>query len=105
MARLPFQLTASIDGGNRGTNRQDVSVGGVVKRFDFCGRLPFQTDNSVPNNTFRNNTFAGRIGWGGQLHEHQRDGPAHQYEYGVPNGFHVQDRRRLVSDHRPDIVS
>jgi len=57
------ELIASIDGGNLGTNRQDVSVGGVVKRFDyFADGYHFKTDNSVPNNAFRNLTLTGIAG-------------------------------------------
>ena len=83
------ELTASIDGGNLGTNRQDVSLGGVVKRFDyFADGYHFKTDNSVPNNTFRNNTFAGRIGWvAGSSTNISATVRRIGTEYGVPNGF------------------
>ena len=61
--RVP-ELSASLDAGNFGTNRQDVSLGGVVRRLDyFADASHFKTDNSVPNNAFRNNTFAARVGW------------------------------------------
>ena len=60
--RIP-ELTASLDGGNLGTSHEDVSVGGAVRRFDyFAGVSHLQTDNSVPNNAYRNNTVATRFG-------------------------------------------
>ena len=57
------ELTYSIDGGNLGTVRHDLAVGGVVDRFDyFVDVSRFDTDNDLPNNAFQNNTFAGRFG-------------------------------------------
>lgn len=57
------QFTYSIDGGNLGSLRNDVSVGGAVKRFDYYSEYSyFKTDNDVPNNTFDNGVFAGRFG-------------------------------------------
>lgn len=53
----------SIDGGNFGTSREDVSLGGAAKRIDyFAGYSHFKTDNDVPNNDYRNDTFASRVG-------------------------------------------
>jgi len=53
----------SIDGGNFGTLRQDVSGGGAFKRFDyFSDYSHFRTDNDLPNNAYRNGTYAGRFG-------------------------------------------
>jgi vitamin B12 transporter len=53
----------SIDGGNFKTSHEDVSLGGAVDRFDyFAGYSHLQTDNSVPNNAYRNSTFASRFG-------------------------------------------
>ena len=63
-ARGSPELTASVDGGNLGTRTaRTSSVGGAVERFDyFAGFSHFTTDNNVPNNAYRNNTFAGRFG-------------------------------------------
>jgi vitamin B12 transporter len=53
----------SIDGGNFGTSHEDGSLGGAAGRFDYFGDSShLQTDNSVPNNAYRNNTFASRFG-------------------------------------------
>jgi vitamin B12 transporter len=61
-SRVP-ELAASVDGGNFATAHQDVSLGGAVRRFDyFAGVSHLQTDNSVPNNAYRNNTVATRFG-------------------------------------------
>lgn len=61
-SRIP-ELEYSLDGGNLGTVSTDVSFGGAVKRFDyFSSYSRFETDNDLPNNEFRNGTFAGRFG-------------------------------------------
>ncbi len=60
--RVP-EGTFSIDGGNLGTSRADASLGGAATRVDYFAELShLQTDNSVPNNAYRNNTFASRLG-------------------------------------------
>ncbi|MBI3492164.1 MAG: TonB-dependent receptor [Acidobacteria bacterium] len=60
--RVPEALL-SIDGGNLGTSRGDVSLGGAVARFDYFTEFShLQTDNSVPNNAYRNNSSASRFG-------------------------------------------
>ena len=60
--RVP-EARFSIDGGNFGTSREDVSLGGAAKRIDyFAGYSHLKTDNDVPNNDYRNDTFASRIG-------------------------------------------
>jgi len=60
--RIP-ELTASVDGGNFTMSHEDVGIGGAVKRFDyFADYSHLQTDNSVPNNAYRNHTFASRAG-------------------------------------------
>ena len=62
VSRVP-EATLSIDGGNLGTSRADASLGGAVTRFDYFADVAhLQTDNSVPNNAYRNNTFTSRIG-------------------------------------------
>jgi len=55
--------SVSIDGGNLGTSREEASLGGAIARFDYFGAFShLQTDNSVPNNAYHNNTFASRFG-------------------------------------------
>ena len=40
------------------------AAGGALDRFDYFADFShFKTDNSVPNNAYRNNTFASRFGW------------------------------------------
>jgi iron complex outermembrane receptor protein/vitamin B12 transporter len=53
----------SADGGNLGTFATTASIGGIVRRFDyFSAYSRFDTDNNVPNNGYRNGTYAGRFG-------------------------------------------
>jgi vitamin B12 transporter len=60
--RVP-ELVYAIEGGNLGTVRNNLSAGGAVKRFDYFSDYSyFTTDNDVPNNTYRNGTYAGRFG-------------------------------------------
>lgn len=57
------EASYSIDGGNLNTLRQDLSGGGAIKRFDYFSEYShFSTDNDLPNNTYRNGTYAGRFG-------------------------------------------
>jgi vitamin B12 transporter len=60
--RIP-EVSVAVDGGNLGTSHEDASIGGAVKRFDYFGAFShLQTENDVPNNDYRNNTFATRLG-------------------------------------------
>lgn len=60
--RVP-EFDWSADGGNLGTVASTASIGGLAKRFDyFSAYSRFQTDNNVPNNGYRNGTYAGRFG-------------------------------------------
>ena len=60
--RIP-QVDLSADGGNFSTRRGSAAIGGAVKRFDYFSEYAyFNTDNSTPNNGYRNGTYAGRFG-------------------------------------------
>lgn len=55
--------TYTVDGGNFGTSRHAVSLGGLAGRIDYFADVSrFQTDNEVPNNAYGNVTGAGRMG-------------------------------------------
>ncbi len=57
------EFTYSIDGGNLGSVRNDLSIGGAANRFDYFSEYSyFRTDNDTPNNRFRNGVYAGRFG-------------------------------------------
>jgi iron complex outermembrane receptor protein/vitamin B12 transporter len=57
------QATLAIDGGNLGTNRESAAIGGAVRRFDYFSELShLGTDNDLPNNKYRDTTYAGRFG-------------------------------------------
>jgi iron complex outermembrane receptor protein/vitamin B12 transporter len=60
--RVP-DVAYTIDGGNLGTFRTNASIGGAAKRVDYFSEYSyFTTDNKVPNNGYRNRTYAGRFG-------------------------------------------
>ena len=86
--RVP-ELLYTLDGGNFGTVHTDLGVGGAVKRFDYFSDYSFfDTDNEVPNNGYRNHTYAGRfgvaLGGGTDLSGTIRHIDA---KYGNPNAF------------------
>lgn len=57
------EASISLDGGNVGTLTTSAGIGGVVRRFDYYSEYSYgRTDNDVPNNTYRNGTYAGRFG-------------------------------------------
>ena len=60
--RIP-QGEFSIDGGNLGTHHEVAAAGGVVRRVDYFSAFDnFHTDNDIPNNQYREKTYAGRFG-------------------------------------------
>jgi iron complex outermembrane receptor protein/vitamin B12 transporter len=60
--RVP-EMTYSVDGGNLGTFATRGEIGGTARRVDYYSTYSrFQTDNDVPNNAYRNGTYAGRFG-------------------------------------------
>jgi vitamin B12 transporter len=60
--RVPEALI-SLDAGNFNTNHEAASLGGTAGRFDYFGEFAhLGTDNDLPNNKYRNDTFAGRFG-------------------------------------------
>jgi vitamin B12 transporter len=60
--RVP-ETTVSLDGGNFSTDHESVGLGGTIRRFDYFGEFAhLGTDNDLPNNAYRNKTFAGRFG-------------------------------------------
>jgi len=86
--RVP-ELSYTLDGGNFGTVHNDLAVGGAFKRVDYFSDYSyFDTDNEVPNNGYRNHTYAGRfgvaLGRGTDVSGTIRHIDA---EYGSPNAF------------------
>jgi iron complex outermembrane receptor protein/vitamin B12 transporter len=50
--------------GNFGTYRDEVSVGGAYKRFDYYSAFArMDTRNNLPDDQFHNGTYAGNFGW------------------------------------------
>jgi vitamin B12 transporter len=60
---LPL-LTYSGDGGNFSSFRQVGTLSGAYRHFDYYSAFAAtQTQNTFPNNDFRNATYAGNFGW------------------------------------------
>jgi vitamin B12 transporter len=60
--RVP-QFEYGIDGGNLGTFRNAISLGGAVRRYDYFSEYSyFTTDNNTPNSGYNRSTYAGRFG-------------------------------------------
>jgi vitamin B12 transporter len=60
---LPL-VTYSGDAGNFGTYRNEASVGGGYRQFDFYSAFArLDTSNNLPNSEFHNATYAGNFGW------------------------------------------
>lgn len=61
-ARVP-EFEYAIDGGNLGTFRNSISLGGAVRRYDYFSQYSyFTTDNNTPNSGYNRSTYAGRFG-------------------------------------------
>ncbi len=58
------EVTYSAEAGNFHTFRQEGSLGGTFRQFDyFSDFMRFDTQNSLPNSSFHNATFTGNFGW------------------------------------------
>jgi vitamin B12 transporter len=58
------EVTYTIDGGNFGTYRQEGTLGGSHKQFDyFSDFYRFDTSNGAVRDSFHNGTVAGNVGW------------------------------------------
>jgi vitamin B12 transporter len=58
------ELSYAIDGGNFGTYRQQGTLAGAWRRFDYLASFArFDASDSVPNSRFHNGTFAANGGW------------------------------------------
>ena len=61
--RMP-EFSYAVDGGNLGTTKNEVSIGQAIGRFDyFVDASRYDTNNDLPNNEYRNDTFASRVGF------------------------------------------
>jgi vitamin B12 transporter len=58
------QFDFSSEGGNFGTVRNAASVAGAVRQFDYFSEFSnFDTQNSLPNSAFHDDTYSGNFGW------------------------------------------
>ena len=58
------QLKYSVDGGNFGTLNQDASLAGAFRGFDYFSEFSrFDTQGSIPNESFHNATTSTNVGW------------------------------------------
>ncbi len=90
------EITYSADGGNFNTLQQDASISGIFRRFDYYSDfMRFDTQNSLPNNSFHNATYSGNFGWEPSTSSSVRLTVHHDatglgvsdalYLYGIPN--------------------
>ena len=88
--RVP-ELSASAEAGNLGTHREEATLGGTARRFDYFGAYShFATDNRVPNNAYTNDTVVGRAGWAlGSKGDVSATVRHQSSDYGVPNAFEL----------------
>lgn len=58
------EVQYSVDGGNFSTLHQDVSLSGLFRNFDYFSEFSlFDTQGSLPNDYFQNNTVSTNVGW------------------------------------------
>jgi vitamin B12 transporter len=58
------QVQYSVDGGNFSTGNQDVSLSGLFRDFDYFSEFSHSdTQGSIPNDYFQNNTVSANVGW------------------------------------------
>jgi vitamin B12 transporter len=58
------EFTYSADAGNFHTFRQEASLGGAFRQFDYFSDFTrLDSQNSLPNSSFHNATYAGNFGW------------------------------------------
>ncbi|HEX5481754.1 MAG TPA: TonB-dependent receptor plug domain-containing protein [Terriglobia bacterium] len=58
------QFAYSVDGGNFHSLRQQASVSGVFRQFDYYSDfMRYDTQNGLPNSSFHNGTYSGNFGW------------------------------------------
>jgi vitamin B12 transporter len=58
------EMQYSVDGGNFSTFHQDVSLSGLYRKFDYFSEFSlFDTQGSLPNDYFQNNTVSTNVGW------------------------------------------
>ncbi|HKF22833.1 MAG TPA: TonB-dependent receptor [Candidatus Angelobacter sp.] len=57
------EISYALDGGNFHSRHQDGDLAGAFRRLDYFGEFSrFDTDNSIPNNTFNNATYVANLG-------------------------------------------
>jgi len=59
--RIP-EVSYSAHAGNLSTKNSSASLGGAYRRLDYFSQYSYlTTENDVPNNQYRNHTYAGRV--------------------------------------------
>jgi vitamin B12 transporter len=101
------EASLTIDGGNLATDHEAVSIGGVVQRFDYFSEFShFGTANDLPNNDYRNKTYAGRFGYAlghhtelsasGRWIDTRYESPNGLSLYGTPDDAYATNRLHLI---------
>ncbi len=58
------RFSYSAEGGNFGTYRQDGSIGGLFRQFDYFSEYDAsKTSGDLPNNDYRYGNYGGNFGW------------------------------------------
>lgn len=58
------ELTYQADGGSYDSNRQQATLGGAWRKFDyFTAASRFNTQNDTPNSQMHNASYLGNLGW------------------------------------------
>jgi len=102
------ELTYSADGGNFSTYRQEASLGGAWRQFDYFSSFSrFNSGNGIPNSAFHNGTFAGNLGWSPSATNGVRltvrrlvtglGDPNSIDIFGIPDNGHSQARDTFIS--------
>lgn len=88
------------DAGNFGTYRNQIQLGGMKRKLDYYGGFSsLQTDNSIPQDEYHNDTSAANIGWSWSANTQIRI-TAHNTDAatGVPSGNSGYDFYGIAND-------
>jgi vitamin B12 transporter len=88
--RFP-EITYAADGGNFGTSHQEGALGGAYRQFDYFSDFAvLNTQNSQPDDSFHQATYAGNFGWSPKSGTSLRITLRHVFNHGaIPNAIQL----------------